>query len=66
MFTPTVNYLGPAHPQRETEFYVLPPTRQGGDPRGLIELLRSLKSSEPWTASESPVTEASTRAWSWN
>jgi hypothetical protein len=66
MLTPTVSYLGPAHPQRETEFFVVPPNRAGENPLWVIELLRSLKSSEPWAASGSGVTEANTRAWSWN
>jgi hypothetical protein len=66
MFTPTVNYLGSAHPQRETEFYVLPPSRASENPIGLVELLRSLASGEPPAASGLSVTEASTQAWSWN
>jgi len=66
MSTPKVNYLGPAHPQHETEFYVLPPTRAGENPLWVIELLRSLPSGEPRAASESAATDPSPRAWSWN
>ena len=66
MFTPMVNYLGPSHPHHETEFYVLPPTREREDPSGLIELLRALKSSELPASSESAATDSSPRARSWN
>ena len=58
----TVNYLGPAHHQPGTEFYVVPPTRAGGHHSGLVELLRSLPSRAPRDASGSGATEPSTRA----
>ena len=60
MFTSKVNYLRPAHPHHETEFYVLPPTRASEDPSGLVELLRALKSGELPAGSESGATEPST------
>jgi hypothetical protein len=47
MFTSAVNYLGPAHPQHKTEFYVVPPTGEGGNTSWVVELLRSLTSDEP-------------------
>jgi len=66
MFTPTVNYLGPAHPQPETEFYVLPRTRAGENPLWVSELLRSLRSRELPAASAPGATDSSPRDWSWN
>jgi hypothetical protein len=62
MFTSMANYLGPAHHQRGTdfEFYVLPATREGENPLGLVELLRALKSGELPAASEPAATESST------
>jgi hypothetical protein len=62
MFTSRVNCLGPTHHQRGTdfEFYVLPATREGENPMGLVELLRALKSGEPLADSESGATEPST------
>jgi hypothetical protein len=60
MFTSKVNCRGPAHHQRGTEFYVLPSSREGENPSGLVELLRSLASGEPAAASESSATEPST------
>jgi hypothetical protein len=59
MFTSAVNPLGPAHPQHKTEFYVVPPTPEGGNPVWVVEVLRSLTSDEPEAASGSGATEPS-------
>jgi hypothetical protein len=62
MTTPTVRYLGPAHPERETEFYVVPPTRAGENPLGPVELQRSLKCGQVPAASGLGTTDSSPQA----